>query len=364
VSGEPVGSQGPPRLSTLGVRLPRVALAELPTPVERLGGLSDELSREVWVKRDDQTGRLYGGNKVRKLELLLGDALARGLDRVVTFGAYGSHHCLATATYGAQVGLKVCLALYPQPVTDHVLDDLLLSHGTGAELVAVNKEGWLSAATQLMIRLARPGEVIPPGGSSPLGTLGYVEAALELVAQVEAGELPRPERIFLPAGTCGTAAGLLLGFQLAGLKTTLVLVRVVTPALGNLTTVRTLRDLALRRLRSAGLSDALAAQAEAAAEQGAVTLDLDPDEFGPGYGHATPAGEAALARLAAEGVALETTYTAKTAASLLRRAGEGEGPILFWNTFSSVDVSERLAAVDPATLPEAFHPALREGGRL
>ena len=108
------------------LNLPYVSLGCFPTPVERSEALSRELGCDLWVKRDDRSGALYGGNKVRKLELLLADAKRRGCARVATLCAYGSHHALATATYGAHLGLEVELFLYPQPLTPHVLDDLLL----------------------------------------------------------------------------------------------------------------------------------------------------------------------------------------------------------------------------------------------
>jgi D-cysteine desulfhydrase len=316
--------------------------------------LGAELGVDLWIKRDDQSGVLYGGNKVRKLELLLGDALARGRDRVLTFGAYGSHHCLATATYARSLGLDVRLALTPQPLTEHVLDDLILSHATGASLTRVPR--LLSFADPVWRRQSLPGEVIPLGGSSVLGTVGYVEAALELAEQIAAGELPKPDRIFVAAGTCGTVAGLALGLELAGLDCTVVAVRVVPSATTNLFRIRRLREGAACLLHAAGVSTAT--------PRATVRVELDPKELGPGYGVETPAARAAMQRFRAHGIELETTYTGKTAAALLRRAGARGDRVLYWNTFSSVDLSARLAAAEPGNLPASFHPVLRAGGRL
>jgi D-cysteine desulfhydrase len=312
----------------------------------------------VWVKRDDRSGDLYGGNKVRKLELLLADALSRGCGRVSTFGAYGSHHCLATAIYGRALGLDVRLALAPQPLTPHVLDDLILSHAAGAELVRVAPGALMPFAAASWTLRAPPGEVLPLGGSSPLGALGFVEAGLELADQVAAGELPAPDLIFVAAGTCGTVAGLALGLELGGLRGAVVAVRVVPALVTNQFRIRHLRTLARRRLDAAGLRWPGGLHP--------VEVRIDPDELGPGYGVETEAAGEAMRRFAAEGIEFEATYTAKAAAALLRWGrGEARGKrVLFWNTFSSVDLNARLAAADPAGLPAEFHPVLTEGGRL
>ena len=135
-------------------RLPRVCLTTLPTPVEpleRLARASDIAA--LWIKRDDATGRLYGGNKPRKLELLLGAAVARGRRRVLTFGALGTHHGLATTICARAAGLDTTLVLVPQPVTPHVRHCLQLLHACGAELHLAS--GVADAARQALGILAR-----------------------------------------------------------------------------------------------------------------------------------------------------------------------------------------------------------------
>ncbi len=337
---------GPPRLrARFGpLALPWVPLAQVPTPVEPLAARSRALGAELWVKRDDRSGARYGGNKVRKLELLLADALARGRRTVATIGAWGSHHALATAIYGAHVGLGVELALYPQPITPHVQEDLLLDLAFGAGLLAIPSPVLGPLAALALARRADRGAVIPPGGSSALGALGYVEAGLELADQVAQGALPAPDAVVVAAGTCGTVAGLALGLELAGLRPLVVAVRVVPAAIANRWLIDRLRHGARRRLRDAGA---------ALPPRRPLPVVLDPHELGPGYGHDTPAARAAVAAFAEDGLALETTYTGKAAAAALRWA---QGPlrgkrVLFWHTCSSVDLSARLAAVDPGALP-------------
>lgn len=350
-----VEAHGPPHLRRLcpTLDLPWVSLGEFPTPVERLE-LAGCAAAEVWIKRDDRSGKPYGGNKVRKLELLLARALEAGQRTAVTVGAYGSHHALATAIYAREVGLGSHLVLYPQPLTEHVLDDLLLDHAVGAELTRAAgpiRAVWRSRKLGKRADTAR----IAPGGSDALGTVGFVEAGLELGAQVEAGELPSPDAIVVAAGTCGTAAGLALGCELAGLETRVVAVRVVPAVITNRFTVRRLKRGALKLLRRAGLEAPLRAS---------VPVEIEPRQLGAGYGVPTPAAEDAVTRMAQAGIEVETTYTGKAAAALFQAGAFAGERVLFWHTYSSVDLAPRLAEVDPGELPAAFHPALLEGGRL
>src|SRR5262245_66392236 len=133
--------------------LPRVPLTTLPTPVEPLERLARASGiAPLWIKRDDASGTLYGGNKPRKLELLLGAACARGRERVLTFGAIGTHHGLATAVCGRTAGLDTTLVLVPQPVTPQVRRSLLLLHASGAEMHLAS--GALDAAWRGVVLLA------------------------------------------------------------------------------------------------------------------------------------------------------------------------------------------------------------------
>jgi 1-aminocyclopropane-1-carboxylate deaminase/D-cysteine desulfhydrase-like pyridoxal-dependent ACC family enzyme len=324
-----------------------------------VGRLAVDSPAELWIKRDDEAGELYGGNKVRKLELLLGDALARKKKRVVTMGALGSHHALATTIYARKVGLEAVLVLYPQPLDPHVIDDLLLDHAFGAELRRAAAIPLAPAVALAEIAKApRATALVPPGGSSALGTIGHIEGALELAWQVREGLLPEPDALVVAFGTGGTAAGLAFGLALAGLRTRVVAVRVVEA----ITTRALLRELlnGARRLlarRGAPVSELPRRALE--------RIELDAHELGAGYGHATDAGRAAKEVFGRAGITLETTYTGKAAASLLALARRGTAKrILYWHTFSSVDLAPRLREVSPESLPAAFHPVLRAAGRL
>src|SRR5690606_35113933 len=141
------------------------------------------------VKRDDLCARPYGGNKVRKLEFILAEAKRRGAERLITVGAVGSHHALATTVYGRAHGFRVTLVLFPQQMNEHVRRILLLDYALGAELRYTPRMETVPAA-MLAARIAYRGErcrVVPPGGSDAFGTLGYVSAALELAEQIADG---------------------------------------------------------------------------------------------------------------------------------------------------------------------------------
>jgi len=339
-------------------RVPRHALTALPTPVQPLVRL--ERRRDLaalWIKRDDVSGPLYGGNKPRKLEWLLGAARQRGRSGVITFGGIGTHHGLATAICARDAGLRTALVLLPQPVTDHVRHCLRLDHAAGAELhLASSVAGVAAEALRLSaaaLLQGRPLGIIPTGGTSALGVIGYVNAACELADQVREGVLPEPDAIFVPLGSGGTVAGLALGCRLAGLRSRVVGVLVTDILPPSPARLAGLAGAALRRLR------------RASGELPEVTLGADDiaivrDYLGSGYGATTDAGLAAQRLLLEEeGIALETTYTAKCMAALLdlaARAPYRGQTLLYWNTFSSVD-TERVVGPLPdwRALPAEFH---------
>lgn len=334
----------------------RVPLTQLPTRVHLLPRWSASLGAEVWVKRDDETNPLYGGNKPRKLEFLLGDALHRGYHSVLTFGGLGTHHGLATAFFASKVCLQTILGLLYQPITPAVRENLLCLHALGAKLLYGDNIARLTAITlrELFGRFLRADlpYVIPTGGSSPLGTLGYVNAGMELAEQVKRGDVPMPKAIFVPLGSGGTVAGLAMALKLVGMpsKVVGVLVTDIFPP-----TQRRLFRLARRTARYLGRAtvDQLAALEES-------DFVIERGFVGRGYGAAIPEAEALAAWLREEeGIELEATYTAKTAYALERGVREGRwgrGPFLFWLTFSRVGLAKQLAPLpDFHELPRVFH---------
>jgi D-cysteine desulfhydrase len=314
------------RFPALVETLPHLVLSERPTPVRELAGVG------IWVKEDGAFGSGgWGGNKVRKLEWLIPDARRRGRRSILTFGGLGTNWGLATALYAREHGLETALALVDQPIDAHVKAQLARLEASGARICRTHtKARTVAMLPWLLARNARGGHLpylLPAGGSSPVGALGCVEAALEVAAQVEDGSLPEPAHVVVPVGTGGTAAGLALGFQIAGLRTRVVGVvvndqlRLDVPVLARLAR-RTAKLLERRGARLGQL------------RLEPHMLDLNRDQIGAGYGHPTKAATRAAALTAEERLSLDPVYTAKAMAGLLALRAEGRlgDPVLFVHT--------------------------------
>ncbi|BFU43431.1 pyridoxal-phosphate dependent enzyme [Krasilnikovia sp. MM14-A1004] len=318
------------RYPSAAARLPFRRLGSGPTPVHPLAG-----QPQVWVKDDSGYGTVYGGNKVRKLEWTLADLLGRGRRTVVTAGGTGSHHAVAVARYAAAAALRVDVVALEQPYDDHVARQLAAVLATGARVRRVRTvPGGYVAAARFLAEAAVTGRrpaLLPIGGSSPRGCLGYVEAAFELAAQVERGELPVPRRVLLPVGSGGTAAGLTLGLALAGLPTEVVGVLVNDRTRMGPAQVRRLAAAAARLLRRAGASLPDGTRP--------APLTVRRDWLGPGYGVATAESAAAAGWLTERaGLVTEPVYTAKAAAALRALVADGtpDGPVLYWHTADGI----------------------------
>ena len=312
------------RFPALGA-VPRVSLGggragvRVSTPVES----ADALAPGLWIKRDDLAGESFGGNKVRALEFLLGGV--RAGDRVITVGARGSTHVLATVICARELGAHVSVFRWPQEMN------------AAAEQVARRIEvladrapvSWSTASAFVRAAVARlrGGRWIPAGGSTPLGILGAVNAGLELGEQVAAGVLPAPRRIVVPLGSGGTAAGLLLGTYAAGLTSEIVAVRVVPRIVANRRRVLRLTHATARLIAEY--------TREWIAPPGTM-LRVVHGYYGGAYGRVSSSGTAAAERCARHsGAVVDPTYTAKALAAAIEEAGTDRGPTLFWLTFDA-----------------------------
>lgn len=321
---------------------PKIGLARLPTPIRPLTALGEGL----FMKQDGLSGPVYGGNKIRKLEFLLGEALAEGRKSVITYGAAGSNHALATAVCCRQLGLRAISILAPQQTSDHVRKNILMQHAVGAELhLCPDYTHFPKATKQISDQCVRKDGIhpyiVPVGGTNATGALGFVNAAFELAEQMQ------PGTIYLPMGTGGTLAGLLVGLKLAGLKTRIEAIRVVDSAFRNESHIKKLCNELCTKL---GIDPVV--------EDSDIAIR---DEFyGEDYGIPTAAGREAVERFQTlENVQLENTYTGKTAAALLHdlRSGRLEGQTtLYWNTLNSRDFSSETTRIDFRDLPAEFHP--------
>jgi D-cysteine desulfhydrase len=325
-------------------------LGQFPTPVQALGAPRLE-ALGIYLKRDDLSSPVYGGNKVRTLEALFGQALRLGQTSVVSTGAFGSNHAVATVLHAPRVGLRASALLCPQPPS--------LTAASNFEVTACFADEWRGVRHWSLLPLgiwrwrSRAGTrsmVMPPGGANPLGALGYVSAALELANQVNDGVMPTPDRIVLPVGSTCTSAGLLVGLRVAraaGLAFISKIPQVYAIRVTPWPVTSPWRVVSLARRTSLWLTSVTGDRRwDFSAGELSSGLRVDRRFLGAGYGRATEGGRRAMSSLEEFGSLLDTTYSAKAAAGLLRSAEEAPGTHLFWATKSSA----QLPSIDPAAL--------------
>jgi D-cysteine desulfhydrase len=316
--------------------IPWQSLGLNPTPVEPLEGFGRD---NLWMKRDDLTSSLYGGNKIRKLEFALGEVLKKQKKRVVTLGGTGTNHGLATAIFCSELGLDCTVILFDQPITRNVKRNLQLLHDYRAEIIY--RGPFFRALLEFFIRqrVRRPlSYFLYPGGSSVLGTTGFVNAAFELKEQIDNGQMAEPSCIFCPVGSNGTMAGLILGAQLAGLNSRIVGVRVSYPRLGPI-------DICSAKAVQKLARDTYTYLRKQGADLPPLTIPMPTlleEYLGEGYGYPTPeACEAFRLMEANKGITLDPCYTSKAFAALLDHCKEDRDPkqpLLFWNTYNSAEL--------------------------
>lgn len=301
--------------------IPRVSLCVLPSPIARV--TLD--NTEIWIKSDGLNAAVCGGNKARALEFLL--AGVRSGDTVITTGGEGSTHVLATAMHARRLGARVIGIRWRHDmnhsayrVADMISDECVTSRVYGGATRAM-------IAAQVA-RLTQSCRYVPLGGSTPLGVLAHVNAALELAEQISAGEMPMPARVVVPLGSGGTVAGLSLGFAIAGLDIATICVQVTPTIVAN--------RLRVRRLVSRTAQMIERMTGERVPRVPAHLLGVVHDAYGGAYGRPLPAATAAARELAAStGIRLDDTYSAKAFVVALALARTADGTTLFWNTFDS-----------------------------
>lgn len=305
--------------------LPKLDFAHLPTPVELLPRLSAQLNGpQIFIKRDDQTGLAFGGNKTRKLEYLLADAQAQSADTLITGGAVQSNHCRQTAAAAARNGFACTLVLTgdkpPKPSGNNFLDLLL-----GAQIVwaaGADRDIVLQQTYDQTQREGRKPYLIPYGGSNPIGALGYVYALKEMLEQVD--DL---DWIIFPSSSGGTQAGLALGGRMFNFKGKILGISIDNPAFE--------------------LSEKVARLAEETAQGLGIEQSFTPqdilvndDYLGGGYGvMGEPEVEALTMFARSEGMLLDPVYTGRAAAGLIdlirREIITADQKVLFWHTGGS-----------------------------
>ena len=302
--------------------LPRVVLGDFPTPVQRLDLGGETLAGELWVKRDDLTASSLGGNKVRALEWLLG-GIEPG-DVVLTAGGEGSTHVLTTATYAMELGGTTHAVRWRHEMNPSARAVAERARTLCATIVTA--PGPVTGLLRAHSSRRRGTLWIPPGGTSPLGMLGHVNAALELADQISRGEMPLPARVVLPVGSGGTAAGLALGFAIAKIDTIVVGARVAPRIAAGRMRVLYLARRA-RRFIERAVSTPIAR--------------VDPSRvrilhsvYAGAYGRPLPSAATSTRLLErATSARLDGTYSAKAFAAAHAMARRESGVTLFWLTF-------------------------------
>jgi 1-aminocyclopropane-1-carboxylate deaminase/D-cysteine desulfhydrase-like pyridoxal-dependent ACC family enzyme len=336
----------------LAEQLPKSAIADLPTPLEQHSLSANSSAASILVKRDDLTSKLYGGNKIRKLEYLLRRAQDRNARRVATFGTVASNHALATALFATAHNLECTCLLSHQSKTPKAPIALNMHLRNHTEIVRYGGSRSSRVRTMRKYLQYRQTWVIPMGGSNWLGAVAFVNAALELCAQLEDASLPVPDRVYVANGTMGTAAGLALGFALAEMPTEVHAVRVTHDFVANPPAMQRLiakTALMMRRLDATIPADIA----------GRSRIIFREGFFAGGYAHTNAETDAAINTAKAElGLSLDTTYSGKAMAALLHDLALPElagKHVLFWNTHNSrvLPVSAEQPD-DTSALPDEF----------
>lgn len=304
--------------------LPRLHIAHLPTPIEPLPRLSQVLKGpRLWVKRDDQTGLAFGGNKTRKLEFLLAQAQSQSARTLITAGAVQSNHCRQTAAAAAKFGFDCVLVLGgPQPA--HLSGNTLLDRLLGAELVFSPAEQRSSVLEDTFSRLQKEGRrpyLIPYGGSNPIGAAGYAFAIQELIEQC-GSELP--DWIVFASSSGGTQAGLMAGARIFGFS-------------GHVLGISVDECEEVLEQRVSELAEETLRLLQPETKPASWNPLINDDYLGGGYGVMGDTEVEAIQLFARyEGLLLDPVYTGRAAAGLIDLIRKGffraEEKVLFWHT--------------------------------
>lgn len=334
-------------------KIPRIPLADLPTPVQKMEKLGQNVGlNDLYIKRDGLTSKnVYGGNKVRKLEFILADAKQKGAETIITGGGIGSNFSLATTIWGQKLGLNTILLLMEHPISSATRINMLAFHHYKAQMIKVSEDEWdQELRKQIELNHARHPYAIPLGGSNELGATGFVNAAFELKEQVEDGVIPEPDYIFVTAGSLSTFCGLWLGCKLANLNTQVVGISVYVYE-NPLPKAFDLINRTNNYLLSTGTS-------LPELEINSAEIVIVNDYRGEEYAKFTLEGKRAVElAYSLEGIKLEGTYTGKTLAGLLgyiKKGSLNNRTVLFWDTYAEQDLSDITKEIDYHQLPIEF----------
>lgn len=347
----------------LSTKINYIRLGNWPTSVKKLEVLSEQLNAQIYLKDEGDCGALdengykfFGGNKVRKLEFLLADAVSKGYTTVLTYGDYASNHVVATACYAKQLGLQAIGLLIKQYPPSNITRNLLLDLYFGAKLFDCPQPRILNEdemASFLHEHDFPPAYEIPTGGSNILGVLGVVNAVLELADQIAQGLLPEPDIIYVSFGSMGTTAGLLLGIKLAGLKSKVHPIKITKTEKYNSENLNKLCQETNQFLHDLDSAIPLC-------EWNAQDFNIVFDYIGQGYAYPTPLAQKAQNIFKElEDITLDQAYVSKVATALIddcrNQKFSSDTVLLFWNSYCSYEYPGLKEKIDCSSIPEWMH---------
>lgn len=322
--------QGADNVRVLLKPFPHLTLGTFPSPVTQVTSAE---GHRFWIKDDGRCATGYGGNKVRKLEYLLAEIQKCGTKVLVVHGDVESHTVQACAIWGSQMGLAVHAVVFPYRNQSLQVPELARLRAIPVQVHL--RRTMLGAILQAhWIGWRKHGYVVPLGASTPTATLGFISAAGELSAQIRAGLLPEPQKLYLPFATGGSVAGLLIGFTLAGMSTRVVAVQTVERIIANRNCLERLvkKTLAILQLEP-GLLDSCMNR----------LLIIDRHNLGRHYRDVPPQVVHAVATAREYGLALEPAFSGKAFASLLDDLSQyPHEELLFWNTHNQQSLGNKL----------------------
>ncbi|MEK7435233.1 MAG: pyridoxal-phosphate dependent enzyme [Cyanobacteriota bacterium] len=317
----------------------KLNLGNYPTPIQKLTNLEKKINctSNIYIKRDDLTSNIYGGNKVRKLEFTLADAINKKATRIITGGGNGSNMTVAVSIFSKKLGINVNSVFFPQPINNHVKTNFELNNFFGSKIhISSNKISFFYKIIEKMIYYTIKDKKIPyliiPGDSNALSSLGYVNCVFEILEQIKNNEISEPDYIFVSLGSCGTTSGLLAGLKICNLKSKLVAVSVSDKIISNKKniirhTTKIIDFISKKSLKKLDIK----------INDDDITVLYD--YLGKGYGHEIPELYNIIKLLdETENIKLDPTYTGKTMVAMLDFIKKVENKnILFINTYNSIN---------------------------
>jgi len=322
-------------LETILSGYPTVPISLLPTPLHKVSNVSEDLSAELYCKRDDLTGFAFGGNKTRKLDFLIAEALDRGYDALIAVGSFQSNFCRMAAGAGVAYGIEPHLVLGGEE-KEKPTGNLLVDHILGAKIHPINTmdwNEWEAYSKNLEDELTAKGRKVyclPVGGSVPIGILGYIRGFYEIMEDCSRQNI-EPDSIFCADGSLGTHAGLLLGKSLFGWNGRIIGISVAQKKQDAVDILKRIIGETADMLRVDPCSD--------------DDIIIDDNYIGEAYGSRTEAASKAITMFAQrDGIFLDEVYTGKAASGMIDYIKKGETdpdrPVLFLHTGGNIELFE------------------------